>query len=179
MVSRFLAMALACLLLSAPMTEAIAAAPNVAIVDADKILSESKAAKSLQSQIKLKKETFQKEFSAKEKELKKTETDLLSQRETLSAEDFASKRKAYEAQILETRKLFQKRRNALDTGLSKAMESLRKNIIEAAAKIADEKGFDIVLTRDSVLIAEKSLDITDEVLGALDAQITSIPLQVE
>ncbi len=179
MISRFVAIVFACALIALPVSAAFAAAPSVAVVDADKILSESKAAKSLQSQIKTKKEAFQKEFSAKEKELKKAETDLLNQRESLSAEEFAKKRKAYEEQILETRKLFQKRRNALDTGLAKAMQELRKNIVEAAAGIADEKGYDIVLTRDSVLIAEKSLDITADVLKALDTKITSIPLQVE
>lgn len=179
MVSRFFAIALTCVLFTVAPAASAASAPSVAVVDADKILAESKAAKSLQSQIKTKKEAFQKEFSAKEKELKKAETDLLGQRESLSAEEFAKKRKAYEEQILETRKLFQKRRNALDSGLAKAMQELRKNIVEAAAQIADTKGYDIVLTRDSVLIAEKSLDITDEVLSALDTKITTIPLQVE
>lgn len=154
-------------------------APSIALVDVEKILAESKAAQSLQKQIQGKKESFQKEFAAKEKELKTTETSLLSEKEKLSAEEFGKKRKAYEEKILETRKLFQKRRNSLDQGLEKAMQELRRNIVESAAKVADAKGYDIVLTRDSVLIAEKSLDITADVLKELDAKVTDIKLKVE
>ncbi len=156
-----------------------AASPTIAMVDVDKILAESKAAKSLQTQIQAKKDTFQKEFAAKEKELKTTETSLLAEQGKIPAEDFNKKRKAYEEKIIETQKLFKKRRNSLDEGLNKAMQELRKNIVEASAGIADEKGYDIVLTRESVLLAEKSLDITDDVLKALDAKLADIKLQVE
>lgn len=154
-------------------------APTVAIVDVEKILSESQAAKSLKSQLDAKKEAFRKEFSEKEKTLKSSETQLVSQKDKLSAEDFSKKRKEYEAKVMETRKLFQKRRNALDSGLGKAMQELRKNIVESAADAADAGGYDIVLTRDSVLIAERSLDITADVLKRLNKKVSSISLKVE
>lgn len=156
-----------------------AEAPTIAIVDVEKVLNDSKASQSLQKQLQTKKEAFQKEFSLKEKQLRETEAALLAERDKISAEEFAKKRKAYEERIMETRKLFQKSRNSLDQGLSKAMVELRKNIVESTAKIADEKGYDVVLTRESVLIAEKSLDITAEVLKTLDARISTIPLSVE
>lgn len=172
--------AFAVLVLGAAMpVKAQAAAPTIAIVDVEKVLSEAKAAQSLKKQIATKKEAFQKEFADKEKQLKSTETSLMGEKDKLSAEEFGKKRKDYEQKIMETRKLFQKRRNALDEGLSKAMGELRKNIVESAAKVADEKGYDIVLTRDSVLIAEKSLDITPDVLSKLNAQLSDVKLQVE
>jgi len=179
MVARSFLMAFICFAVLAAPLAARAEAPTVAIVDVEKILAEAKAAKSLQSQIQSRKESFQKEFSAKEKELKTIETTLSAEREKISAEEFGKKRKAYEEKILETRKLFQKSRNSLDEGLSKAMQELRKNIVESAAAVADEKGYDIVLTRESVLIAEKSLDITADVLKALDAKVSDIKLQVQ
>lgn len=160
-------------------TPAQAASPTIAIVDVEKILSESKAAKSLQKQIQAKKESFQKEFAGKESELKKTETALMAEREKLSAEEFGKKRKAYEEQIIETRKLFQKRRNSLEEGLNGAMSELRKNIAQATTDVAGEKNYDIVLTRDSVLIADKALDITADVLTKLDAKLSDIQLKVE
>ncbi len=159
--------------------KAHAAAPTIAIVDVEKILADAKAAQSLQKQIQAKKEAFQKEFSAKEKELKTSETTLLAEQSKVTAEEFGKKRKAYEEKILETRKLFQKRRNSLDEGLNRSMLELRKNIVESAASVADDKGYDIVVTRESVLIAEKSLDITADVLKVLDAKVSDIKLQVE
>ncbi len=156
-----------------------AAAPTIAIVDVEKILSEANAAKSLQKQIQAKKDAFQKEFADKEKSLKDTETKLMADKDKVSAEQFGKERKAYEEKILETRKLFQKRRNSLDQGLAKAMQELRKNIVASTAEVAEEKGYDIVVPRESVLIAEKSLDITAEVLKKLDAKLADVKLQVE
>ncbi len=167
-----------CLVSFAPL-KAQAATPTIALVDVEKILSQAKAAQSLQKQIQAKRDAFQKEFADKEKQLKKTEDGLLQEKDKISAEEFSKKRKSYEQTIIETRKLFQKRRSSLDDGLAKAMTELRKNIVEATAKVADEKKYDIVLTRDSVLIAEKSLDITDEVLSKLNAQLSDVKLQVE
>ncbi len=152
---------------------------KIAVVDVEKVLAEGKASKSLQKQIQAKKEAFQKEFADKEKQLKTTENNLLEQKDKLSAEEFAKQRKAYEEKILETRKLFQKRRSSLDEGLGKAMAELRKNIVESAAKIAEQKGYDIIVTKDAVLIAEKDLDITGDVLTQLDAKLADIKLSVE
>ena len=168
----------ATLLIALPV-QANAASPTIAVVDVERILAESKAAQSLQKQLQGKKEAFQKEFSTKEKELKGAETTLLSEKEKLSAEEFAKKRKAYEEKVIETRKEFQKSRASLDSGLSKAMAELRKSIVEAAAKVAADKKFEVILTRESVLIADKKLDITEDVLKALDGSVTSIPLKVE
>ncbi len=163
----------------APVQSRAEGSMSIALVDVEKILNESKASKSLQSQIKSKREGFQKEFSAKEKELKSSENTLVGEKEKLSAEEFAKKRKSYEEKIMETRKLFQKRRNSLDEGINKAMDELRKGIVDATSQIADEKGYDIVLTRDSVLIADKGLDITSDVLKKLDGIKTDIKLSVE
>ncbi len=162
-----------------PVKSHAADAPTIAIVDVEKILAEAKAAQSLQKQIQAKKESFQKEFAAKEKELKTAETSLLAEQGKVTAEEFAKKRKSYEEKILETQKLFKKRRSALDEGLNKAMTELRKSIVEAGSTVADEKNYDIVVTRESVLIADKALDITADVLKALDAKTADIKLTVE
>lgn len=103
----------------------------------------------------------------------------MSEREKLSAEEFGKKRKTFEEKILEARKLFQKRSSSLDDGQKDATRELRKGIAEATTEVAEQKNVDIVLTRDSVVIAEKTLDITDDVLKKLDEKIASIPLKVE
>ncbi len=156
-----------------------AESPTIAVVDVERLYIDSKGAKSLKSQIEAKKEAFRKEFSAKEAELKKLEDALMSEREKLSAEEFGKKRKEFEQKILEARKLFQKRSSSLDDGQKSAMRELRKGIAEATTEVAEQKNYDVVLTRDSVVIAEKALDITEDVLKKLDEKISTIPLKVE
>lgn len=149
---------------------------NIAVVDIDKLLNESKAGQSIAKQVQDKQTAFQKEFSAKEKELLEAQKTLVEQRQSLSAEDFAKKRKEFEEKLIETRKLFQKRRTDLDRALSEALLKLRKSVIEVTAVVAEKNGYDVVLTRDSVVIAEKALDITEPVLSDLNTKVDNINL---
>jgi len=50
---------------------------NIAVVDVEKILNESAAGKSIQSQLKSRRESFQKEFKAKEDMLMQSEKTLV------------------------------------------------------------------------------------------------------
>ncbi len=152
---------------------------KIAVVDIDKILSESSAGTSIQEQLKKRREAFQKEFSAREDGLTASQKFLMEQKKDLTAEEFASKRQDFEKQLLETKSLFQKRRNALDKGLGSALSELRKNIIQVTAEVAEEKGYQVVITRDSVVIVEKEMDITDIVLSRLNKKVLNIPLDLE
>jgi Skp family chaperone for outer membrane proteins len=151
---------------------------KMAVVDVEKILSESKAGKSIQAQLNSRRETFQKEFSKRENDLMNAEKALVQQKPDLSADAFEKKRQEFERNLLETRSLFQKRRNSLDKGLGDALATLRKNIVEVIAEISDKENYQIVLTRDSVVIVEKEMDITETVLARLDKKITNIKLDV-
>ena len=97
----------------------------------------------------------------------------------MSAEELGKQRQAFEADLLETRKLFQQRRNALDKALATAMKDIRSEIIKASAEIAEEKGYKAIFLRESVVIVEKDLDITQDVLKKLNATVKSIPVKVE
>lgn len=151
----------------------------IAVVDVDRLLSSSKAGKSIQEQHSKKRANFQKEFSKLENKLIDAEKQLVKDKESLSPEDFAKKRQGFEKEFQETRRLFQKRRNALEKGLADAFKTLRKIIIQTTAEVSDERKFDIVLTRESVVIVNKNMDITNEVLKRMDKKISNIPLTVE
>ncbi|NQZ15103.1 MAG: OmpH family outer membrane protein [Alphaproteobacteria bacterium] len=152
---------------------------TIAIVDVDRLLSESKAGKSIQEQHTKKREGFQKEFEKLERKLIDAEKQLVKDKETLSPEAFIEKRQKFEKEFQETRQLFQKRRNALDKGLADAFKMLRKMIIQTTAEVSDEAKYDIVLTRESVVIVDKKMDITDDVLKRMNKKISNIPLNVK
>jgi Skp family chaperone for outer membrane proteins len=151
---------------------------KIAVVDVEQILSESAAGQSIQQQLENRRQAFQKEFSSRENNLINSEKTLVQQKQSLSAEEFDTKRKEFETQLFETRNLFQKRRNALDKGLSAALSTLRESIIRITSDIATEEGYNVVLTRDSVVITAKEMDITQKVLSRMDKQMSTIPLNV-
>ena len=151
---------------------------SIAVVDVEKVLNDSRAGKSIQAQLTARREAFQKEFASRENKLVEAEKKLIEEKAEMPADEFATKRREFEQQLLETRNLFQKRRNSLDKGLNGALTDLRKNIIQVTAEVADEKDYKVVLTRDSVVIVEKEMDITETVLKRLDAKIQTIKLDV-
>lgn len=172
----FLAFSSLCLFSASTM--AYAQLNNIAIIDTDTILSDSLAGKSIQAQLKQKRDAFQKEFSSRENSLVASEKKLIQEKSSLTPEAFDAKRKEFENQILETRNLFQKRRNALDKGLNTSLSILREEVMKQTAEISKEKNYSMVLTRDSVVIMDKDLDITDIVLTKINQSMQTIPLIV-
>src|SRR5688572_22086258 len=167
------------LCLMAPSSVMAATKDGFAVVDVEVLMNESAAGKSIQEQLKLKQDAFQKEFSKKEEELHADQKKIVEKKAEMKPEELNTKRQEFEAKLLETRKLLQKRRSSLDSGLGKAMQELRKNIMEVSAEIAEAKGYSLVLSRDSIVVAQKEADITKEALEKLNSKVKSITLKVE
>jgi outer membrane protein len=166
------------------MVSVLAGAParaetKIGVVDVEVLLNESKAGKSIQEQLKAKRESFQKEFADKEKSLREDEKKIVEKKDSLSAEQFADERKKFESKLLETRKLLQTRKTSLDKGLTGSMQELRQHIMQVTAELAEAEKFQLILNRDSIVIVQKEMDITKAVLAKLDEKVTSIKLKVE
>jgi len=152
---------------------------KIAVVDLEQLLSQSLAGKSIQEQLKQQRTEFQKEFSAREDELMNAENTLIEQKAELSNEEFLQKRKEFETKLLETRNLFQKRRNALDKGVNNALSKLRKKIVEVTAGISEQDNYNVVLTKDSVVLVETEIDITEKVMRSMNKDLPNIPLEIK
>ncbi len=152
---------------------------NIAVVNIQEIMSKSKAAKSIQSQLDTHRKSFQDEFSKHERELLEQEKSIIDARAELSPEEFAKKRQDFESQLLETRKLVQQRQQALEQAASTALNQLRKEVVKIVNDIAEEKEFNLVVTQQNVIYTEKQMDITDSVMSSLDKSMKKVDLKVE
>lgn len=151
---------------------------QLAVVDMQKILSESDAAKSIMSQLKDQRAAIEKEVKGLEETLKKDEQALIKKKESAKAEEFAAARKEFEKKLIESRTKVQKRRNAADEAFNKAINDLRQNIVDVVTGIATEKKIQLVITKQNVVIGDKSLEITDDVMQKLNAKIKTIKVKV-
>lgn len=164
---------------------AMAASPQafaqekIAIVNIQKIMSDSAAAKSIQTQLEKYRKTFQDEFSKYEKDLQAQEKKLLEERSKLAAEEFNKKRQEFEAKLLDTRKLAQKRQRSLETGADAALDELRKAVLKIVGDMSAKEGYTLVLSRQMVVTARDDMDITDAVMKQLDKSLKEVALKVE
>lgn len=157
-----------------------AAEPSVpiAVIDVQALLGKSGAAKSLQTQLKARQEAFQKEFGDLEASLQKKEKSLAAERASLSPEDFGKKKKAFENDLLNARKAVQKSKRALDEGVADAVGRIRSRIILIATDLAKERGYRIVMTRENLVVVDKAMDITDDVMTRMNKVLPDVKLKV-
>lgn len=147
---------------------------TIAVVNIQKIMQDSKAAKAIRSQVKSKQKSFQAELDSKEDALQKEDQELAKQRSVLSQEAFEKKYRAFRKKAADAQKEVRAKRSKLDQGFNKALASVQQKVGEIVATICKEKGADVAISASQALYANPALDITDEVLKRLDSQMPNV-----
>jgi outer membrane protein len=157
------------------------ATPLMGILDINRIINESKAAKALNTQMDIYRKTYQDEIRKREQILREKEAKLIEEQKSLSPNDFEKKRKEFEKQVAELQKYVM----AKDTGLKEAgqvaMEDIRRAVVEITQKIAQEKGCKIVLPSSIPVYIDETdnVDITDRVLKELDQKLPKVDVVIK
>ena len=152
--------------------------PVIAVVDVQFLLHESSAGKGIQKAIEAQRETYAKEISGQEGKLRQADQDLARQRSVLSEEAFGKKRHDFEKQVMDFQREVQARQKSIDQGFNEAMQTLQKGAIEIIAALVQERGINMVLSKQQVVIVEKTMDMTQEVLDRLNAKLSSVSVKI-
>lgn len=150
---------------------------KIAVVDVEKLLKDSKAADSIEKQLIERREKLKEKVLAQEKNLRETEQSIVDQKAKLSKEDFEKKKKEFEKQLIEARQQLQKDKRGLEKSAGMAIDELRRNIVEIIAEMADKEKYDLVITRQNVVLAVKSMEITEPVMTELNKRVDKIDLK--
>jgi outer membrane protein len=150
----------------------------VAVVDVQLILQESAASKSIQKQLEAQRETYQNEISKQEDRLRAVEQELNHQRSALPPEDFGQKRREFEQQVADVQRTVQARKRVLDQAFNESMTKVRDTVLQTVTEVAGEQKATLVLAKQQVVLAEKSLDLTSAVLERVNKKLPSVPVTV-
>ena len=151
---------------------------SVAVVDLKVILQSSKAGASIKQQMNKKQDEYKKDLESQQKKLSDAKDALARDRSVLSPDAYAEKRKAFENDLGKLQTNMRGKKNSLDKAFSTAMETLQTQTMTVISGIAKEKNYTLVLPRSSVLVmTDSNMDITQDVLSALDEKLTSIDLK--
>lgn len=167
----------AAIILLFPLTS-FAAETSIAYVDVQRLLTESDAAKHIQSQVQKRREKFLGELSKQEQDLN-NERKEIEEGAALPKEELAAKRKKFEEDFQEARKSAQKRKKDLDVALNKAVGRLRDEISKVVKSVAAEKGYTLVISQQAVLMGDESANISGEVMAKLNKTVSKIPLEMD
>jgi Skp family chaperone for outer membrane proteins len=177
----------ALLLTAAPiptlLTSAEAAArpkqPIVAVLDVQRILTESLAAADLRNQVQAKLQKYQEELKKKETELRAADQEIARQATVLSEDKLKEKREDLSRRALEAAQQVEKRRRALEEGSAAGLREVEVALTQVVQKIAADNQIDIVLRKSQVFYVGADLDITDQALIDLNKKISSVKLRVD
>ena len=169
-------------LVAAPQATAQGAgkAPVIALINYSSILRDSMAGKSVNEQVKKRRETYLAEIKKVQEDLEKQGKELEQQQSILAQEVFEAKVVAFRRKQLEAKQTENGYRRALDQMQAKGRLAIEEQLDKILQAIAEERGIDIVMkagTPNSLILkARKELFIADDVIKALDAKLPTVTI---
>lgn len=151
---------------------------GIAIIDVQRILQESLAAKSVQKQLEIQRSKFQSQTEKEENGLRQSEQELSRSRGKVAADVYADREQQLRQRFLTVERHVQARRKVLDQAFTESMNTVRSNLLEIVGVVARERSVNLVLIKQQILWMEQTLDITDEVLGRLNKKLPQVAVKL-
>lgn len=174
--NRFTLLAIALFLFT---TQAHAADAKIAIVDIQKIVGESTAAKDINKQLEKKKNEFQSQINKQEENLKKEDGELGKLKASLSKEAFEAKRKDFMQKVANVQRDVQTKRAQLEQAYTDALSKVQKTVVDIIKDLAEKKGFEVAIPASQALYYQKDMDISDEVLKQLNSKLSTVTVEIK
>ena len=150
---------------------------TTAFIDFKKVLNTSTAGAEAQKILQKKIESQANKFNKEEKEIRKEETQIISQKKLISGEEYKKK-----VQVLRTRAAkMQKNRQAELSKIAKTRDDAKVQLLKKLNPIISsymkEKKIRIVLDKKAVLLGDVNLDITSTIIKLLNKDLKSLNIK--
>ncbi len=151
------------------------APPILAIIDVQKVRSESTAVKGLSRRIAEQKAQHQDELRKQERALREADQELARQRSILSPEAYAKKRGELEQRVGTLQREARNRKRELDQIFAQGLAKVQAELNEVAKEIAEERGLDLILSKATVVLVKAKFELTQEAVRRLNARLPDLP----
>ena len=153
-----------------------AIADNTYFIDFSKVLNNSKAGSEAQKKLKNKFEIESKKFLNEENNLKKQESELISQKKVLSNEEY--KKKLDELREKVSKLQIDKQQSLTNIAKSRDLmrQELLKNVNPILKAYMEENKIRLIVDKQSVILGDTTLEITDKIIEILNQKLDSIKI---
>ena len=150
---------------------------SIVFIDMDKIISLSKPGVSILKQLNTVNDKNLEYIKEKEKDFKKKEKKLISQKNIISEKEFLSNVNKLKIEISK----YNKNRKKLISDFNKLKidntNKLLKIINSILVKFSKEKSISIILQKKRIIIGQSELDITDEVIKIINVEVKEFKIE--
>jgi len=148
---------------------ALAEGLRIAVVDVNKVLNESEEGKAAKKKMEARYAELKAIIDAKQGELKKLKEDLDKQKVMLGKEKLKEREEAFQAKILELRKITQDAEREMQGRQGESTREILKEIEVHIEAVVKAEKYDLVLERNAgVIHVAEPMDITGRILSMMN-----------
>lgn len=157
-----------------PAQEQRGAPVKIAIFDLEAIKNQGAAFKDLRRQRQELLNSFNAERQKEGDSLRTAEEELSRQRAILSPEAYADERRKLGQRVGDADRRMQIRMHQIDVVSNNAADVIEKALQQLIVDVVQENNISLLFARQSLHVVAQSLDITNDVLAALDKRISTV-----
>ena len=140
------------------------------------ILNESVAGKKAQNELQKKLNTGLKSLNSREKKIREEEKQIIGQKKLIDATEYKKKVSNLRQKVSQLQKDKSSLIEKVAKERSKARNELLKNLNPIIKEYMKEKKIRYVMDKKSLILADESLDITNDIIKKLNAKLKEIKL---
>ena len=144
---------------------------KIVFLDLDKVVSNTKAGKSIIDKLEKSKKVALQKIEKKERDLKKKEDEIKKQKNIISEEELKKKLVEFRKEVSSFRKNRQKIINDFNQKKKVEFEEFFKKITPIIENYVSEKNIDILLDKKNIFVASKKKNVTTEIIEIIDSKI--------
>ena len=145
-------------------------------IDLSKVLNKSKAGADFQNNLKKDIQNNSNNFKKTEDQIRKEEADLISQKKLISNDDYEQKVKLLREKVAK----LQDDKNKFFSDTAKSRDDAKKILIETLnpilKKYMEYNNIRVVLDKQSIILADAKLELTNIIIDLLNKNLSSIKL---
>ncbi len=177
MMKRFSAGLIAVFLLVAPGAALAQNAPVVLFIDQAKLMATSKAGQSINEQLAELAKDAETSIQAEGQKVEAEGKQLQAAQDQLSKEDFGKRYQALVVKAQNVGRLEQIKKAEIAQAQGKALNELNEHLQPVVKDILDKRKATVLLERSAVIYADDDMDITDEIVKALDRKVKRVKVE--
>ena len=153
--------------------------PTIALVDMQRVLVESSAGRSIQTQLDGERRKIRDQVTKLDEEIKAAENDFKRQRAVMAPDAQNQQIQALQAKQADAQRVVQDRQEAFQKGQNDAVTVVGDNMRDIVSQLAAERHIGMVLRKEvAISNSDKNMDITDDVIQRLNTKLPSVTVTV-
>jgi outer membrane protein len=149
----------------------------IAVVNTDKIKTETKAGQSIMQQLGELEQNFKNKVAKSQKDFDTKKQDLDKQKAVLSKDAFAKKETEFNGKLAESRQKLQKEAGSLEQMQQNALDEFNALALSVVADLAKENGYLQVFPSALMVYVDPKSDMTSQVIASIDKKLDRIELK--